>query len=91
MLVDFSDGMKLDGEPKQILVDLSDEKKQPWMFTLDRLPVCCRLQLIVEFAICSAGFWTDCLSAVSYNLLLNLLSASAGFWTDCLSAVGYNL
>ena len=27
MLVDFSDGMKLDGEPKPILVDLSDEKK----------------------------------------------------------------
>ena len=36
MLVDFSDGMKLDGEPKPILVDLSDEKK-PWMFTLDGL------------------------------------------------------
>ena len=34
MLVDLSDGMKLDGEPKPILVDLSDEKK-PWMFTLD--------------------------------------------------------
>ena len=29
MLMDFSDGMKLDGEPKPILVDLSDEKK-PW-------------------------------------------------------------
>ena len=34
MLVDFSDGMKLDGEPNPILVDLSDEKKQLWMFTL---------------------------------------------------------
>ena len=37
MLVDFSDGMKLDGESNPILVDLSDEKKQPWMFTLDGL------------------------------------------------------
>ena len=37
MLVDFSDGMKLDGEPKPIMVDLSDEKKPPWMFTLDGL------------------------------------------------------
>ena len=36
MLVDFSDGMKLDEEPNPILVDLSDEKK-PWMFTLDGL------------------------------------------------------
>ena len=37
MLVDFSDGIKLGGEPKPILVDLSDEKKQSWMFTLDGL------------------------------------------------------
>ena len=35
MLVDFSDGNKLGGEPKPIKVDLSDEKKHPWMFTLD--------------------------------------------------------
>ena len=27
MLVDFRDRMKLGGEPKQIMVDLSDEKK----------------------------------------------------------------
>ena len=27
MLVDFSDGIKLGGEPKPIMVDLSDEKK----------------------------------------------------------------
>ena len=37
MLVDFSDEIKLGGEPKPIMVDLSDEKKQPWMFTLDGL------------------------------------------------------
>ena len=37
MLVDFSDRMKLDGESKPILVDLSDEKKPPWIFTLDGL------------------------------------------------------
>ena len=37
MLADFSDGMKLDGESKPILVDLSDEKKESWMFTLDGL------------------------------------------------------
>ena len=37
MLVDFRDRMKLDGEPKPIMVDLSDEKKPPWMFTLDGL------------------------------------------------------
>ena len=37
MLVDFRDRMKLGGEPKPIMVDLSDEKKHPWMFTLDDL------------------------------------------------------
>ena len=37
MLVDFSDEIKLGGEPKPIMVDLSDEKKQPWMLTLDGL------------------------------------------------------
>ena len=30
MLVDFGDGMTLDEEPKPILVDLRDEKEQPW-------------------------------------------------------------
>ena len=37
MLVDFSDEIKLGGVTKPIMVDLSDEKKQPWMFTLDGL------------------------------------------------------
>ena len=41
-------------------------------------PVCAQLLHFLSGNF-TLGFWTDCLSAVGYNLLLNLLSASAGF------------
>ena len=62
MLVDFSDGIKLGGEPKPIMVDLSDEKKHPWMFTLDGLTLWTASLLserwMLDVCWTAASFWT---------------------------------